>query len=220
MREPEKPRPRTLKTILAARLISWIARTLCSTLRLTIERCEETEQLMEHGGVLVTWHGRTLVPIIRFRGRSRYFMLVSLSRDGDLQTEVIQCLGCTVVRGSTGRRGVAATREVLAKLTAGGVLAFTPDGPRGPAGVVQPGAVYFAQRAGVPIVPAGITVYPRWEASTWDRYQIPKPFARAVWIYGDPIYVAPEDDLDNACLVVQRAIDELQTRAEAAVLVA
>jgi len=217
VREPEKPRPRTLKTILAAALISGLAKALFATLRVTIERREETEQLMEHGGILCTWHGHTLVPIIYFRGRRRYFMLVSLSRDGDLQTEVIQGLGCTVIRGSTGRRGVAATREVLAKLKAGGVLAFTPDGPRGPAGVVQPGAVYFAQRAGVPIVPAGIAVAPRWEATTWDRYQIPKPFARAHWIYGDPIYVAPEDDLDEARLIVQRAIDRLQTQAEAAV---
>ena len=217
MREPEKPRPVSWQTRLLARFIVFVVRMLCLTLRVQVDREAETDALMRNGGMLVTWHGRTLLPINRFRNRSGYYMLVSLSRDGDLQSEVMRSSGYGVIRGSTGRRGVAATREVLAMLKSGGIFAFTPDGPRGPAGKVQPGVVYFAQRSGKPIVPAGISAYPRWTLTTWDGYLVPKPFARARWIYGDPIYIAATDDLDAACVRVETAIAALEIQAELAV---
>ena len=144
-------------------------------------------------------------------------MLVSLSRDGDIQAEIMRGSGYSVVRGSTGRRGVAATREVLSLLAEGGILAFTPDGPRGPSGVVQPGVVYFAQRSGKPIVPTGISASPRRLLTTWDGYLIPHPFARARWIYGEPIWVAPEADLNEASERVQAALNRLEAEAERAV---
>jgi lysophospholipid acyltransferase (LPLAT)-like uncharacterized protein len=143
-----------------------------------------------NGAILVTWHGRTLLPIHRFRGRG-YWALISLSRDGELQAENFRRFGFRVVRGSTGRRGVLATRETLAALKAGGVLAFTPDGPRGPTHKAQPGVVYFAQKNGCPIIPVGISAYPRWQMRSWDRYLIPKPFSRACWVVSDPFSSAP-----------------------------
>lgn len=217
MKEPEKPRAVPWQTRFLARFIVGIVRLLCLTVRLTVDREQETDALMAGGGMLVTWHGRTMLPINRFRNRTGYYMLVSLSRDGDLQSEVMRASGYGVIRGSTGRRGVAATREVLAMLAKGGIFAFTPDGPRGPSGKVQPGVVYFAQRSGKPIIPAGISAYPRWQVNTWDRYLVPKPFSRARWIYGDPIYVAPTDDLDAACVRVEEAINRLEAEAERAV---
>jgi hypothetical protein len=219
VKEAEKPRPPTLKTRLLAALIVGSVRLLCATLRFRIEREAETEALLKReGGMLVTWHGRTLVPINHFRGRGSFWMLVSLSRDGNLQAEIFRRNGYNVIRGSTGRRGVAATREVLAALEKGGILAFTPDGPRGPTHVVQPGVVYFAQRSGKPIIPTGVSAYPRWLLGTWDNFLVPKPFARAHWVYGEPIYIAPDEDLEAACARVGAAMDAVEAKAEAAVL--
>ena len=220
MNEPEKPRPRNWRTRLLARTIVLVAGLLTRTLRLTIEREAETEALVQNGGMLVTWHGRTLLPIARWRGRYdlRLWMLVSLSRDGDLQNEIFQASGYHVIRGSTGRRGVAATREALHALASGGVLAMTPDGPRGPTQVVQTGVVYFAQRSGKPIVPTGISAYPRWILGSWDGFLIPKPFARARWVYGDPLYVSSDESLESACLRLADAIQKVEAQAEAGVL--
>lgn len=219
MKEVEQLRPLTWKTRLLAALINLLMRCLCLTVRLKVEREEETEALLQEagGGMLVTWHGRTLLPINRWRFRRKlnHFMLVSMSRDGDLQSEVFRQMGYGVVRGSTGRRGVTATREVLAKLEQGGVLSFTPDGPRGPSGVAQPGAVYFAQRSGKPIIPTGITAWPRWQLGTWDKFMVPRPFSRALWLYGDPIYVSSDEDLTAASERVGKAIHDLESLAEA-----
>lgn len=219
MREVEKPRPLTFRTWFLARFIGTLVKLLCRSQRLTIEHEDRCDQLIrDHGGaIFVTWHGRTMIPIERFRNRG-YFMLVSLSLDGDLISEILRFFRLRVIRGSTGRRGVMATREVLAALTEGGVLAFTPDGPRGPSGVAQSGLVYFAQRSGKPIIPTGIAAYPRWFTNSWDRYMIPKPFAKARWIYGEPIFIKEGEDLDEACRKVTQAMRDLEYAAECAVV--
>jgi lysophospholipid acyltransferase (LPLAT)-like uncharacterized protein len=221
VKEVEQERPLTFKTWLLARVVGVLVRLFCGTLRLTIDREDECERLIrEHNGaIFVTWHGRTMIPIHHwYRTRRPYHVLVSLSRDGDFLSELFRVFGMKVIRGSTGRRGVMATRAALAALDSGSVLGFTPDGPRGPSGVAQPGAVYFAQRSGRPIIPAGISAYPRWFTRSWDRFLIPRPFARARWVYGDPIFVGPNDDLEEACRRVTEAIRDLELRAEQAVV--
>ncbi len=137
-----------------------------------------------------------------------------MSKDGDLQAELFRCYGMGVIRGSTGRRGVLATREVLATLAKGEVIICTPDGPRGPAQQAQPGTLYFAQRTGLPIVPAGIAASPCWKLNSWDSYMIPKPFSRARWIYGEPFYVGPDEEIEAAQQRLTDAINRLQSEAE------
>ena len=147
--ETEKPRPVTLKVKLIVGAIIALVKGICATLRITEVGREEMEAaIRENGGaILVTWHGRTMVPLWRVQNRG-FWALISLSKDGDLQAENFRRLGYNIVRGSTGRRGAAATREILKAIEAGGVLAFTPDGPRGPAKVAQEGAIYFAKKNG------------------------------------------------------------------------
>ena len=216
VRKPvEQPRPIPLRTRLLAFLVRVLVWAIGGTLRLRIENEEKVQRLLaEHGSVIfVTWHSRVFLPLKAFRGRG-YWVLVSLSRDGDLVAAVYRTFGFGTIRGSTGRRGAVATREVLDTLAQGGVLAFTPDGPRGPARKVQGGVVYFAQRSGRPIIPVGNSARPRWLAPSWDRFLGPLPFARALWIYGDPIFIAPDEDPDAAALRVEESINALEAEAE------
>jgi lysophospholipid acyltransferase (LPLAT)-like uncharacterized protein len=214
-----QPRPLTGKTRLLAWLIHTLARTLYATLRLRFVNDGAIERLLAEnpGLILVTWHGRILLPLCYFRDRG-YWTIVSASRDGDLTAESFRRSGFRTIRGSTSRRSVIAIREVLAALAEGGVLAFVPDGPRGPSQKVQPGVAYFAQRLGFPILPVANSAWPRWLAPSWDRFLVPYPFARAVWVNGEPIRVGPDDDLEEAALRVERGI--LAAEAEAERLVA
>jgi lysophospholipid acyltransferase (LPLAT)-like uncharacterized protein len=212
----KKPIPRRKK--LLVRMLCFLVRGLCATIRLRVDRERETNELVaRRGGIMVTWHGRTLLPINRFRGRRNVYGLISTSRDGDLQAEIFRCYGMRVIRGSTGRRAVLATREVLTVLERGDIVVCTPDGPRGPIEKAQAGALYFAQRTGLPIAPAGIAAYPRWEMKSWDNYMIPKPFSRARWIYGDPFYVAPDEPIEAAQQRLTDELNRLQDEAERAV---
>jgi lysophospholipid acyltransferase (LPLAT)-like uncharacterized protein len=156
------------------------------------------------------------VPANTFRGRG-YWALISLSRDGQIQDRVFRKFGYQTIRGSTGRGGVRATLQLAKKVAEGGVLAFTPDGPRGPTHEVQPGTVFLAQRSGRPVLPLGISARPRLLLSSWDRYMIPYPFARVSFVVGDPIFLSDERDeseRNRASEIIRAAINRCERQAE------
>jgi lysophospholipid acyltransferase (LPLAT)-like uncharacterized protein len=71
-------------------------------------------------------------------------------------------------------------------------LAITPDGPRGPRYQVQPGAIALAQLTGRPLVPASYHLPWKICLKSWDRFQIPLPFGRAIMKFGEPLRVPRE----------------------------
>lgn len=137
------------------------------------------------------WHGRMLILTYSHRNR-KIHVLISQHRDGEYIARIIHRLGFISVRGSTTRGGSRALFEMCEKTTAGFDVAVTPDGPKGPGFKVHPGAIYIAQRSGMPIVPVTNSAENRWNLSSWDRFLIPKPFSKTVIMLGQPIYVEPE----------------------------
>src|SRR5689334_1624990 len=117
-----------------SQVLGWLFYVISSALYRTIRlHLENLEGLIPEGkgAILVTWHGRTLIPANLLKKRG-YWALISLSRDGELQNEVFRRYGFQTIRGSTGRGGVRGALQMARKVREGGVLAFTPDGPRGP----------------------------------------------------------------------------------------
>jgi hypothetical protein len=114
------------------------------------------------------------------------------------------------VRGSTKRGGEVGLLGIVRALEGGAEVAITPDGPRGPAERVQPGAVAAAQHAGVPIVPVGARVSSAWYLGSWDRMCIPKPLSVIDVRYGPPIQIAPgKEGLRHGMDAVQRSLHEV-----------
>ena len=99
---------------------------------------------------------------------------------------------------------------IVRALEEGAIVAMTPDGPRGPAERVQPGAVAAAQHAGVPIIGAGARVTSAWRLRTWDGMRIPKPFTTIDVLYGSPVKIgAGKEGLRKGIAAVQQSLDEL-----------
>jgi lysophospholipid acyltransferase (LPLAT)-like uncharacterized protein len=193
-----------------------IVRTIFATLRLKCENLDRALPSNGRGVILVSWHGRSMIPAVVFRNRG-YWALISLSRDGELQNNIFSRCGFRIIRGSTGRGGIRGALQMARRVQEGGVLTFTPDGPRGPTHKVQPGVILMAQKSGAPIVPIGVSSSSRWLIKSWDSYMIPKPFARASMILGDPIYVPPkitEEERAQLCERVEIAINALECEAE------
>src|SRR5437764_11132575 len=94
---------------------------------------------------------------------------------------------------------------------AGRPAGFTVDGPRGPARVAQPGAVWLAKATGNPVLPFHLEANRHWTTRSWDHTQIPKPFATVSIVVGEPFYV-PRDAGDNA---IERARQQLDERLKA-----
>lgn len=197
-----------------APLVAFLAGCIGRTLRI---QTEGWERYRDHQGPLIFagWHGRSFVATTFFRGKGLW-IIVSNSRDGEMQTRIFQRFGFQTIRGSTGREGVKAAIEGIRALKAGGWMALTPDGPRGPSGILQPGILMMAQKSGALIVPVGIDAKRRWIAKSWDQYMIPKPFSPVRMLFGDPISVPTEmtpEEHEAIRLQVEQALHAIERRA-------
>jgi lysophospholipid acyltransferase (LPLAT)-like uncharacterized protein len=164
--------------------------------------------------IYALWHENFLIPITRF-GNANVSALVSRHADGQVLGALIRATGMRVVHGSTKSGGVAAVRALLQPGTEH--LAVTPDGPRGPRRVVQPGVVYLASRTGLRIVPIGVGYRRPWRVGSWDSFAIPRPFSRVRCIFGEPLAVPGGlalDALNAHSRQVQAELDRLTMSAQ------
>jgi lysophospholipid acyltransferase (LPLAT)-like uncharacterized protein len=162
------------------------------------------------------WHGRSIVFANYFRNR-RFWVIISNSRDGDIQNRIFERLGYQTIRGSTGRGGARAAVESIRVLKQGGTMAITPDGPRGPSQIVQGGVMLMAQKSGCRLIPVGVSAKPRVLIKSWDRHMVPLPFARGVLYFGDPLTVPPDaspEDVEDVRLKLESELTRLQDVAE------
>jgi len=134
------------------------------------------------------WHGH-LLPLLWHHRQSRVAILISEHRDGELIARTAQWLGYNLIRGSTTRGAERALLSLVRELKSGREIAITPDGPRGPARKFAPGALIAAHRSQAPILPVAASADRAWRLGSWDRFVIPKPFARITVAYGEPAMI-------------------------------
>jgi len=94
-------------------------------------------------------------------------------------------------------------------------VAIAPDGPRGPRGQAQPGAVSLSALSGAPLVPVAFAAHPAWRLATWDAFEVPWPFGRGAVVFGPPIAAATDRRL--AARAVEDALGRATEAAERAV---
>jgi lysophospholipid acyltransferase (LPLAT)-like uncharacterized protein len=143
--------------------------------------------------IYAVWHGRILL-LPYFYGHRGSHVLASRSRDGELVTRWIRRFGLDPVRGSSTRGGGEALRVLTRALRAGREVVVVPDGPRGPREVLKPGVIALARLSGAPIVPTAVGASREWRLRSWDEFRIPRPFARCVVRFGEPIHVSGASD--------------------------
>ncbi|HEV8112103.1 MAG TPA: lysophospholipid acyltransferase family protein [Planctomycetota bacterium] len=192
-------------------------RSLARTWRMTVLGDENLARAGDRDGAhfIALWHGRMLLGLPH-HAASSWHVLVSGSQDGDIAHALLARCGYRVIRGSTSRGGARALREMLAVLEKGTVLAITPDGPRGPRHSVNPGLAWMARATGHPILPVGFACDRAWRARSWDRFTIPRPWARVVMTYGEPVRVDPsasDADLAAAAERIHEALMSAEQRS-------
>ena len=218
------------------RLTGWLFSSYLSfafaTMRWRYENVEALDALVDapEGFVMALWHRRLTIgfqgaKLLRHKPRR---VLVSLSRDGEFIARAAARSGIPGIRGSTAKAGAPdkakggaqAFRQSLKWLKDGGCMIVTPDGPRGPAQVMQEGAVMMARASGLPILLMGIGARPAIELDTWDRGALPRPFARGALVFAEPFHVprdASAEALEGIRLALQQRLIAADARAEALV---
>lgn len=144
--------------------------------------------------ILAFWHGRLLMMPHVWRAGVPMNMLISQHRDGRLIADTIARFGLGSVAGSSSKGGAAAMRQIVKAIRAGEYAGVTPDGPRGPRQRASGGIAAIARLSGVPVIPATFSMRRRRLIGSWDRFLVPMPFSRGVFIWGEPIHVPRDAD--------------------------
>jgi lysophospholipid acyltransferase (LPLAT)-like uncharacterized protein len=144
----------------------------------------------------------------------------SQHRDGDIATRALERWGIRSVRGSATRGGAAGFLQLVNAFRNGYDLAVVPDGPRGPRYVVKRGIIHLGKATGAPIIPVTYAATRRRQLRNWDRFIIPLPFSRIVYIVGEPLQV-PHDLSDERAealrLELESRLNAITTAADARV---
>lgn len=196
-----------MKRVLKSPAVQWLLSLLMSlwlrfvyaTSSKRVEMPENARPYMngEKQAIFCFWHGRMILhPFKKPPGRNMR-VLISHHRDGALITAVLKWFGIGTVRGSSRKGGDAAIRELLAVIANGDNISITPDGPKGPAFIAQHGAAYVAQRTQLPLVPISFGTSRGKHFRSWDKFLLPKPFSRVVFVVGEPIHVTEQDKVEK-----------------------
>ena len=185
---------------------------LGQTLKWRVEGLQHFDAIRAGGQqpVMAFWHGRILTATYYFRRRG-IVVITSENFDGEWIARIIERFGYGTARGSTTRGGRKARLQLKRELAAGRPAGFTLDGPRGPAEVAQPGAVWLAKETGNPVLPFHLEAASSWTLNSWDRTQIPKPFTTVALVVGEPLRVHGE--VEDARVELERRLAALRRRA-------
>jgi lysophospholipid acyltransferase (LPLAT)-like uncharacterized protein len=110
-----------------------------------------------------------------------------------------------------------AIKQMIRAIKGGLNLVVTPDGPKGPRAKVKSGVIEVAKLTGAPIVPVSFSAARRRLFQSWDAFLVPVPFSRAVYIWGEPMYVPPtttKDEITKHQETLEERLDLLTMKAD------
>ena len=207
-----------------APLIAGLVRLIHGSCRITIvgrENADAALDCMRNGvpGISTCWH--FALPAFLYVLRDAGFLgMASRSRDGDLATGVAESLGYRIFRGSPGKGGATALKQLITafrKCAGGG---FVADGSKGPARIAQKGILILAMYTGAPVLPFSMAAKPCWRAGSWDRTVLAMPFARIVYAFGPLIRVergASAERIEQYRIELEESLNRITELAQEAV---
>jgi len=200
---------------MTASLIAFLGAMFIKALHLTIrKRHVRAEHILEpRQYILVFWHMH-IISAFYCRWRKPMIVMLSRSRDGELIARCTRWFGADSVRGSSTRGGSSALRAIIREARGGKNIAFTPDGPKGPPRIAKDGTIYAAQVTGLPIVPMALAATRGKRLRSWDGTLIPMPFSRLTYVYGAPMTVPRDADVEEWRRRLEEAMNALADEAE------
>jgi lysophospholipid acyltransferase (LPLAT)-like uncharacterized protein len=203
-------------------LIGWAGTITIALIGATVRWESEGDSYLDdihksgHRAIFTFWHGRIFPATYYWRNRG-IVVMTSMNRDGEIIAQCIRRFGFGAARGSSSKGGFRALAEMAREIRRGRDAAFTIDGPRGPRYVAKQGPVLLALKTGAPIFCFHISMKRRIQLKSWDEFQIPLPFTKALVLKAAPIWVPPdasEEHLRGLHEQMQATLDRLRNEGD------
>lgn len=147
-------------------------------------------------GIIVFWHG-FMLPVWKKFSSKKPYAVVSLSRDGEVLSQLLKKWNFKLIRGSSSKKGREVLNEIVDKAPKNLIL-MTPDGPRGPIYKMKAGAALAAFRAGVPLYLCGVDIKKSFTFNkSWDKFSLPMPFSKIILTLSKPIDIQLNDEKND-----------------------
>lgn len=197
-------------------LLVMVIRCIYATMRITVVGKEILPGFAarSEGYIGAFWHGRILMFPFLYPGKALH-ILVSQHRDGEIIANILRRFGFHLVRGSSSRGGHDAMREMLRLLRRDRDLGIAADGPRGPAEVLKPGAAQLGRLSGKAVVPIAFSASFAIRCTSWDRFMLPLPFSRVIFVVGEPLHYAKGEELEDFRKRIENALRDATVKADA-----
>ena len=164
--------------------------------------------------IMVFWHRKIFTVCNATRTIKKKASMVSSSKDGEILSELLRREGNEIIRGSSNKDNIKSLKESMKFVKKGYSLGIAIDGPKGPIFEPKAGAIYIAQKTGLPIIPVSSFCSKRWIfRNVWDRLEIPKPFSRNVHYIGEPFYISKDISIEEATEIVKENIHKAGRKA-------
>ncbi len=165
--------------------------------------------------IICFWHGRLAMLPCAWQWKGPFQMLLSEHRDGRLIANVLKHFKISIAYGSTTRGGAKAALELVKSMLSGIAIGITPDGPKGPAYKVSPGIITLSKLAKADIIPVSYATSKRKTLRTWDKFLLPLPFGKGLYIAGDPIsYPKENTDKESCQKILEDSLNSITEKAD------
>ncbi|WP_181905181.1 lysophospholipid acyltransferase family protein [Aestuariispira insulae] len=173
---------------LACWLIAQYIRLVFVTSRWSYVGFDKRDRHIEDGQtyLVLMWHNRIALTAYSWDCKKRPMaVLASGHRDGQLVSRTLSYFSVDSVIGSSAKGAVGATKTVVRKIKQGTAISISPDGPRGPRQRMKDGPIIIARLANARITFTTYSVKRRIILKSWDRFNVPLPFNKGVFIWSD-----------------------------------
>ena len=142
--------------------------------------------------ILCTWHCRLLYASYFFKKNktANLWAIASTHKDSELISRFLQGASINLIRGSSTRGGNNVTKQMLTILkNSQSIVAITNDGPKGPPRVAKLESYRTAIKSNAQIIAISCNSTKFWQARSWDRLHIPKPFGTIYVNFSEPMEI-------------------------------
>ncbi len=203
---------RTLIKKFSPAIVGFLLKLLHKTIRWQIVGKEHIENI-KTPVIFAFFHGRMMMLAQiykKLRPGKKIKMILSPHFDGEVGALIAKRFGIDHIKGSSSKKSFSLLREIHGITDSD--IGITPDGPRGPYQQVKNGIIYIAKTTGFPIVPISYSVKSGRCLKSWDRFLVPMPFTKGVYLIGEPIFIEPDipkDKIDEYVNLVQTRMIEI-----------